>query len=194
MNLKLASVISFIFNPLLILFFIPFFLVYKSTNSVYQGLWWTGYSVMFLMVLAGFTFYAVKKGIFTDFDVSRRDQRPIIFGFAMILAVFYIAGLYVFRSPIALKVIATGITVGIIILSIVNTKIKASIHMATFTGFLVGIVLGYGGDFLILFLLLPLLGQARISLKRHTPREIVTGGSFGTLISLGIYWVLKYFI
>jgi len=194
MNLRLASFISFVLNPLFILVFLPFFLVYKSTADVALGLWWTGYTFLFLMLLAAFTVYAVKRGIFTDLDVSRRDQRPIAFSFALVLAAIYIAGLYLFRSPVVLKVIAIGVTIGIVVLSLVNTRIKASIHIATFSGLLMGLALGYGGYFFVLFLLIPILGQARISLKRHTPREIVTGGLLGTLISLGIYSFLRFLL
>ncbi len=194
MNLRLASFISFVLNPLFILVFLPFFLVYKSTADVTLGLWWTGYTFLFLMLLAAFTVYAVKRGIFTDLDVSRRDQRPIAFSIALVLAAIYIAGLYLFRSPVVLKVIAIGVTIGIVVLSLVNTRIKASIHMATFSGLLMGLALGYGGYFFVLFLLIPILGQARISLKRHTPKEIVTGGFLGTLISLGIYSFLRFLI
>ncbi len=194
MNLRIASFISFVLNPLFILVFLPFFLVYKSTADIYLGLWWTGYTFLFLMLLAAFTVYAVRRGIFTDLDVSRRDQRPMAFSFALVLAVIYIAGLYLFRSPIILKVIAIGVTIGIIVMSLVNMKIKASIHIATFSGLLMGLALGYGGYFFVLFLLIPILGQARIALGRHTPKEIITGGFLGTLISLGIYWILRFSI
>lgn len=194
MNLPTARVISFILNPLFILLILPFFLVYKSTYNIYSGFWWTGYTLIFLAALGLFMLYAVRKGIFTDLDVSRREQRPLIFSFSLILATIYIGGLFLFQSPIILKVISIGIMIGVILISFVNTQIKASVHTATFSGLLMGLALGYGGYFIILFLLIPILGQSRISLKRHTLSEIIAGWVLGSLVSLGIYGYLVMFV
>jgi membrane-associated phospholipid phosphatase len=194
MRLPLAHLISFILNPLFILIFLPLFLVYKSTNNIYQALSWTVYTLLFLMATGLFVSYGVWKGFFTDLDASRREQRPILYLFAVCLGIVYIIGLFIFQAPIILKIMAIGMLVGIIIASIVNTKIKASIHTATLSGLILGLVLGYGGYFILLFLMIPLMGQSRISLNKHTFREIVAGWILGSLISLFIYAFIKVFV
>lgn len=194
MNLRLAAIISFVLNPMFILLLLPFFLVQKTTNSFVSATWWTGYTAFFLLILGSFMIYGVRKGIFTDMDVSRREQRPLIFSFGLILAAVYIGGLYLLKSPLILKVVAIGIMIGTIIVSFVNTRIKASLHIATFAALLMGLSLGYGAHFLVLYLFLPVLAQSRISLKRHTLTEIIVGGILGSLITLGMYAFLRIFI
>lgn len=174
--------------------FLPFFLVYKTTSNINSSIIWTVYTFIFLLLVLLFMVYGVRKGIFTDLDASRRDQRFLLYLFSVCLGIVYIAGLYVFFAPIILKVMAVGMLIGLITASIVNTKIKASIHTATLSGLVMGLVLGYGKYFIILFLLIPILGQSRISLKRHTLPEIIAGWILGSLISLGIYLYLITYI
>lgn len=194
MNLPTARFISFILNPLLILVFLPFFLVFKTTGNVSTSIGWTIYTFLFLFLILVFMVYGVWRGIFTDLDASRRDQRTLLYIFSLCVGVVYIIGLFVFYAPIILKVMAIGMLMGVIIATFVNIWIKASIHTATLSGLLMGLFLGYGGYFVLLFILIPILGQSRISLKRHTLREIIVGWILGSLISLGIFTFLRIYI
>jgi membrane-associated phospholipid phosphatase len=194
MKLPVAKFISFVLNPLLILFFIPFFVVFKSTQNMVTAFVWTAYTFAFIFAIGIFLSIGVWKGIFTDFDASRREQRSLLYFFAVCLGIVYVVGLYMFSAPYILKVMAIGLLIGIVIASIINTRIKASIHTATLSGLILGLVLGYGGYFTLLFLLIPIMGKSRISLKRHTFREVVIGWILGSLISLCIYAFLVFFV
>lgn len=190
MKLPVAKFISIVLNPLIILFFVPFFIVYKSTNNTTTAFGWTLYTFLFLAAMGIFLAYGVWKGILTNFDASRREQRPLLYFFAVCLGIVYVAGLFIFFAPLILKAIAIGTLIGIIVASLVNTRIKASIHTATLSGLIMGLVLGYGGYFVLLFLLIPVMGRSRISLKKHTLREVIAGWILGSLISLSIYLFL----
>ena len=51
--------------------------------------------------------------------------------------------------------------------SIVNRKIKASVHLAVFSAFAAVLGILYGGIFWGLVLLIPVVAWSRIKLKRH---------------------------
>lgn len=189
MSLSLAKIISFVLNPLIVIVFLPFFLVYKSTHDVTVALHWTSYTMFFLLAIAGLVYFAVKKKIFTDMDVSRREQRPLLFAIAMLFGVTYLTSLVLLQAPYLLIIVTCGILGGIVIVSIINQHIKASIHVATMTALALTVAIGYGGYFYFLILLIPLLAWARIKTKRHTVTEAITGGIVGSLLSLSVYSV-----
>lgn len=187
MTSSLARFISFLFNPILLLVFVPFFMLYKLEGDLNAALLWTGYSVIFLLVLTIFLGVAVKKGIFTNMDVSKREQRPLLFFVCAILGIIYLVGLFQFNGPVILKEIMVGIMVGILLVSFINTRLKASIHVATISALLFSLAVVYNGYYLLLLILIPLVAWSRLKIRRHTLPETVVGGLLGILLSLMIY-------
>jgi len=184
---SLARFLSFIFNPIILLVTIPFFLLYKLYNDFVAAVLWTGYSFLFLLGMTVFLAIAVQRKIFTDMDVSKREQRPLLFLVSFVAGVLYIIGLLVWNGPHLLIVISLGVMLGIVADSFINRRIKASIHVATVTALLFALALVYNGYYLLTLLLIPLVGWARVKIKRHTLPETVVGGLLGILISLCVY-------
>lgn len=193
MNLSLARFISVIFNPLVVMVFVPFFLVIKTTGNFTDAISWTIYSFVFLLALTGLVVYGVKKKKITDIDVSRREQRPLLYFTAEIFSTIYLAGLYLFHAPFVLIVGAFTIIIGIAFMGIINTKIKASLHVATTSSLITALALVYRGYYLLFLLLIPIIGTARVAIKRHTTPEVIAGGVIGSLLSLGTYSILYLF-
>lgn len=189
-----ARLISFVFNPLLILIFLPFILVYKSTANLNSSLLWTGYTLIFLSSIAIFIFFGVRRKIFSDWDVSVRSQRPLLFLFFLILGVLYMLGLFLFQAPRILFIVLISMLIGVLIVSAINIKIKASIHVATVAALILGMVLGYGQYYSFLLLIIPLVAWARVKIKRHTVSETIVGGIVGSLLLLGIYGFFQAFL
>ncbi|HZE86684.1 MAG TPA: hypothetical protein VE090_00615 [Methylomirabilota bacterium] len=191
MKLPFARTISFIFNPLIVIIFAPFFLIYKTTHNITSASHWTVYTLIFLLLLAVFVIVAVKKKIFTDLDVSKREQRPLIFLISILFTLLYIAGLVFLHGPFILFTLAFGIILGIAVVSIINKRIKASVHVATITALIWAVAIGYGGYYLFLLLLIPLVAWSRLATKRHTLSEIFVGAGVGSFLSLSIYVAVK---
>jgi len=188
----LARVISYLFNPILLLVFVPFILLYRTTNEFSIAAFWTGYTLIFLIAIGAYMLYEVKKGRFTDLDVYKREQRPVLFVMCIIFTVLYMLGLWLLKGPFPLFVVAVGVVVGIILASIINMWIKASLHMATLAALIFSISVVYGGWYSLLLLLFPLVAWARLRLKRHTMQEVIVGGIFGSLLSLIMYILVKW--
>lgn len=193
MKLFLARIISLVFNPFLILVFLPFFLVLKSSENVSTSIYWAAYSSIFLIGLGLVVFYMVKKGIFTDLDVSLRKQRPRLFNIIFGVAFLYLLGLYIFHAPRILFAMIFSLIFGVLVAKIINVRIKASLHVATVSALILGLVLGFGVRFIFLLLLIPLIGWSRVKLKRHTVSEVVTGGVVGSLLLLFLYAFFEIF-
>ncbi len=193
MNIIIARVISYILNPILVLIVVPSLLVYKSTNDPEYTLSWTAYSFVFLLIITTFMLYGVRKGIFSDLDVSKREERPLLFLVSIILSAIYMLGLLILHGPKILLLTIIGIIVGILLVSVINRHIKASIHVATLSALIFAVAIVYGGYYFLLLLLIPIVGWARVTVKRHTVSETIVGGILGSLLSLGTYILLKLF-
>lgn len=189
--IALAQVLSFLFNPVMLLVFVPLLLVYKTTGDVILAMAWTGYTMIFLLAMTFFLIYGVHKNIFTDLDVSKRTQRPLLFGVSLVLCILYLAGLLFLNGPQILLVVVLGIIISIVLVSLINTRIKLSIHVATVSALLFALAIVYQGFYILSLFLIPVVAWARLKIKRHTLSETVVGGIFGIVLSGAIYLFIK---
>lgn len=190
----IARIISIVFNPLIVLFPIPYVLVYKTTYDIDYSIQWALISYIFMALVAIFVFSGVLMGYFTDFDVSKRQQRSSLFLFSFITTIIYVVMLFLLKGPEVLFVAIGGMILGLVILAIINRRLKASIHVATISAVISAVGLIYGGPFLLAFSLIPLIAWSRVKTKRHTSLEAVVGGIVGTFLTIIIYIVVKKII
>lgn len=190
----IARTISFISNPIFIFIALPFFLVYKTTSDLRTAWEWTIYTLGFLFIFVIFVLFGVKKKIFSDIDVSKREQRTILYFAAAALSILYLCILLILHGPLILFITTFGIMLGIIIASIINMKVKASVHVAAISGLITSLSIIYKGYYLLLLFLIPIIGWARVKIKRHTVPEVIIGAILGILLSLVMYFVIKFFI
>ena len=194
MSKKIAEIISYVLNPLVILIPVPFFLVFEKTNNLMLSFQWSGISIFFIFVFFVLIIIGIKFGVFSDLDISKREQRPVLFSIGMALTISYLIFLFLFHAPAILIVGAITIIIGFIVLGIVNMFTKASGHLAVLSAFLTFLVLVEGWQFILGFLLLPVLAWARIKTKNHTLLQTILGTLVGSLTILAIYVIVKYII
>ncbi|MBI2614047.1 MAG: hypothetical protein HYW62_04725 [Candidatus Levybacteria bacterium] len=189
-----AKAVSFFLGPIFILLPIPFILVAKFTKDYSYALKWTVFSYAFILAVAVFVIIGVLLGVFSNFDVSKREQRPILFSFCAFAAFCYVLSLYILDGPKILFIGFFAIILGLIAIIIINKWVKASIHVATATSVLLFIGIVYKGYYFLFLSLIPLLAWARIKTKEHTPMETVIGSILGIVITLIVYVVSKQFL
>lgn len=187
----LARIISFITNPIFILFPVPYLLMYRLGYGHSFSLKWTLHSLIFFIIAGLFVFYEYKHKVFSDMDVSKREQRPLLFSFMIGMALVYLLSLYLFSAPFILFFIVWGGILGILATTLINLKIKASIHIEALTAILIVLVKALNISYLI-FLLIPLVAWARIIEKKHTIIETIAGFMLGIILTLIMYILLLY--
>lgn len=190
MMFQLARAISLLLNPIFVIMPVPYLLVYKVSHDALYALKWSLFSYLFLAMVGLFMLFAVWRGVFTDLDVSKREQRPLLFFFVLLTSVAYYLFLLYLDGPQVLQLAILGIVLGILFVSLINKKIKASLHMATVTTVLLLIGILYNIN-LIVFTLIPLIAWARIKTQRHTQLEVVVGILCGAFLTFLIYATIK---
>ncbi len=194
MQQRIAQLISIVLNPITLLSPVAYFLVLRQTGNRDLAFFWEIISLIFILIVSVFILIGVEKKIFSDFDISKRKQRPLLFTFAMGLCATYIVFLYFLKAPSVLFIIAFTIILGLITFEAVNRITKASIHVGTISAFTASVSLVYGGVFYLTLFLIPLVAWSRIKTHNHTKKQTVIGGSLGILITLVAYVIFKYIL
>lgn len=196
MKLLVAQLLSYIFNPFIFFVLMPYIIIYRETGSNLYALKWGIFSFFFILIGFFVLAYGRRKGIFSDFDLSKREERAKFYTLLWPLLVTYLLSSVFFKGVFfPLSIIAFGIILGLIIFELVNTRVKASIHMGVLTAFIVTISFLYTTKFLIFgAICIPILGWSRIFLKRHTLQEVIIGTILGAIITLitliiGVYTI-----
>lgn len=78
---------------------------------------------------------------------------------------------------------------GILAGSIVNTRIKASVHVAAVSALITGLALVYQGYYWLLYILIPVICWARVKIERHTVPEVIAGSFIGSILAVIMYFV-----
>lgn len=128
----------------------------------------------------------VRSGAWTNYDVSVREQRRGLYPFAMTVAGLSTLVLFAIGAarPVVQGALATLILIATA--SLVNLRLKISLHMA-FAVFAAVSVLSLGWGFTAGGLLLALaIGWSRLELGRHTLTEVVGGALLGAVVGVGL--------
>lgn len=189
-----AKIISFFLSPVFALFPMLYILISKSSQDHSYILKWTIFSYAFVLAVALFIIIGVMLGVFTNFDVSKREQRPLLFSFSAFAAFCYLASLLILNGPKILFIAFFAIVLGLTAIIIINRWIKASVHLATATALLLFVAIVYRGYSFLFLSLIPLLAWSRVKMKEHTPMETVIGTILGIVITLIAYLVSKQFL
>ncbi len=189
MKKETAHLISTIFHPIVFAVLFPFLLIYHQTGDFFSATRWMIFSVAFI-IMTGFTFLVVRPDeVLHDFDVSKREKRPVFYGIMIVFSSLYFLAAFILRGIFyPLSIVALGIIVGIGLFDLVNTRVKASVHGGVVAAYMVTMTIFYGYFGLLATLPLPILmAWSRISLKKHTPVEYISGVFLGCIITIGTF-------
>ena len=180
-----AQFVSFLFHPILFLLLTPFLAVYKHTYSGIAALKWEVFTALFIFF--GIIAFVIGRwfGIFSDFDLSKREERGKFYGISGLIGATYLAIALSFKGLVfPLSIVALGILLGIVVLIIANRFVKASIHVALASAFVIGVSYSLNAITLLsVAWIVPLVAWARVYLGRHTIQEVISGGILGTAIT-----------
>lgn len=193
-NLFLARTISTLLNPIVLVTPVPYILVYKITGDPNLSYFWEIVSFIFILILCLFILLGIERHFFTDFDISKRTQRPLLFTFAIGLSAIYTILLYALHAPYVLFIAIFSLIAGLICIELINKITKVSVHVATISAFATFLAVVYGELFLFSFVLVPIVAWARIRTHNHSLKQTLIGAILGIVISLSVYVIFEYII
>jgi len=188
---KVASVISLVFNPAVTAAFTFLILLYPLQNiQTFISLIATCVTFGTIVPLV-MMYQLTKRGLISDFNVSKRHERARPFVGA---AASYLAGsgvLLLLRAPTIIIALMLCYACNTIIMLLITLRWKISIHASGIAGPTTALVYSIGAWAAVFFILLIPVGWARVQLKAHTPWQIVAGAliaAIATWLQLKIYF------
>ena len=129
----------------------------------------------------------LKSGEVNDLFISRREERTIPYLFAFFSYVVYTFFLYkVVHFPMFIVAMGIGVSISILLITLINLKWKISAHLSGIGGLVGGIFgisyrMGYNhlGLLITILAISALVALSRIELKAHTPGQTLAGFLLG---------------
>ena len=191
MKKNLATFISVIGHPLLTLS--VFTIIALFTYEEFQrALWHSSFILAGIFLPITLKMYLnSKNGTYSNFDVSDKTQRQSWYIFAILILLTVTIILFVTDQPRQLCLSVLFSLVLLVISRVMNHFIKSSLHVSLniFLSCLIipmSLVAG-----LILMSFTMVIAWARLTLKSHTLKEIITGALIG--LAIGILSLLYMF-
>ncbi len=190
--LSISRFISNFFNPLVSL--VIYFFYYSYINYTWEEATKKFLPILLLLIIpVGLWIYRnVKKGNYTNMDVSNRKQRHSLYVFIILATIVFLAVDYFIHKEIDWTVLMLCIL--LMLMQASNFFIKSSMHTSlniyvAALFYTINPVIGVGW-----FLLSVLIGVTRIILKRHTIKEVLAGGLIAIFVSLIYLTMVKVII
>jgi membrane-associated phospholipid phosphatase len=183
---QVARLISNVLSPAVVS--LPLVLLvslYRSSSNQATSLFYALITLFFLS--AGPLLYivvGVRLGKFTDIDVSVRSQRLGPFLVSLGSSVLGLFVINLTHGPQNLVTLLLMVIISGIILMIITTKWKISIHASTLAGVVTFLMLLYGAVILPAYLLVILVCWSRVVLRRHTVPQVIAGALFSIVMTV----------
>jgi membrane-associated phospholipid phosphatase len=172
-----AQWLSRIFHPFTIAPVVYWLVMFLSDVPALESLQWTALSfVVVIAPLVAALIYNVRRGRYSDMDVSIREHRYGLYALAILCFLILIALLNLLDAPrIALGCLYAA-SCAILAGALINRFLtKISLHSVTMAGGAAILFFVAPGAGIALTLATLLVGWARIYLNQHTPGQVLLG-------------------
>lgn len=193
MKFFIAKIFSIFLHPIILGVLLPFLVIYRVTTNFFYGIEWTIFSSLFIFASVFIFFLLHPKDFFSDFDVSKREKRPMFYAIFLFFAVIYfIVALVIKGLFFPMSIVSLGMILAIVMLELANFYLKVSIHATVVCSYIVTVGILYGFIAFLAVAWMPFaVGWSRVLLKKHTKREVFSGSVLGVLITLLTFAVGK---
>lgn len=185
---KFAKIISYIFDGSFISIPILFVICLIVVENKLEAVGWAFLCLLFGVVIPylyiGFLY---KKKEINNMHIPEKENRmkPLLLSCASYIACFII--LYLLDGPVFLKSIFAISVVSTIILTIITYFWKISIHTSWITFIVITFNILLGRWMLLMIPLIPVIGWARVKIKKHTINQVIFGAGISTITTFCIY-------
>jgi membrane-associated phospholipid phosphatase len=185
---RLARILSYIFDGTFIS--IPIFIIIclLTIQNTIQAMGWAFLCILFGVIIPYIYVLILfrRKRIF-DMHIPNKKNRmkPLIISFLS-----YSAGLvvmYILKAPLILKSIFTISVISSVIFMLVTNFWKISLHTSWITFVVITFYILFGIWMLLLTPLVPIVGWARVKIRRHTITQVVLGAGVSCVTAFLIY-------
>ncbi len=193
---KFAKILSDVMNPVFSGIFVIGLLMFRIIPSPTDAMKWMFITVALTAIpTVTYVLYLVRTGYLVDIYMPEREKRlkPII-----VISLWLIISLGILKlihAPDAMLLMLTAVIVQVGFLGVITVLWKISFHSATIIAVAtITAMIPRPTIAGVLIALVPLVGWARVRLKRHTPMQVVAGYGAGFIVAYLAYHFVKIYI
>ena len=188
---KFAKILSYIFDGTLISIPMLIIICLAIVNTTAKALSWAFLCLTFAMIIPYLYIHILfRKKVIDDLHISNKGDRikPLII--TIISNVIGFSILYILKAPLFLEAMFLIVIISTAILGTITYFWKVSIHTAWITFMVITFNILFGKWMLFLLPLIPIIGWARVKIKRHTVKQVISGSVISSITTFFIY--LRY--
>jgi len=126
-----------------------------------------------------FALYATDR--ISDLDMSVRSERQSVFSAFVVFFVLGAVDLGLIHAPKIMTATMASLAASSLVVGVITMYWKISTHAVGITAPLVASLYLFGREPLPFFILIPIVGWARVYLKAHTVSQVIAGTALGAL-------------
>lgn len=191
----LARTISVVMHPLFLPVVVLLAVAYTESGGLRAFWGWVLIILFFLAALPlSYVFFRSPRGasgprrLDDPATFFRKNPREICV-LAVICALPCVLVMILFDAPSPLVATLVALSATSLALALVNTRYRASYHLAAVTTLAIAAVLVWGLWALPALAALPIVGWALYSLRRHSPAQLAVGFGLALIISAACFYL-----
>ena len=184
---RVAKVLTEVFAPPILVLTLLVVVGIHSTSSIGEGLLLGAVATFFAAGLPyAIMLVGIRQGRLSDRHLSLREQRPAM----MIIGLMSVSvGLLVMAwldAPGELFALVAAMVAGVGVALVISSFWKISIHAACAAGTIAILVIVFGWIMLVWVPVVAAVGWARVTLRDHTPLQVVAGSAVGAIVAAAL--------
>jgi hypothetical protein len=191
----LARIVTYVINPVFAGIFIVVLLTFRALEDPVQATKWVSFAVLLVAIPpVSYVVYLVKIGYLVDIFMPDRKRRikpmSVIIAW-IVISILILIGL---QAPLTIILLLVASVVQIGLMLIITFVLKISFHTAVISA-AAAITLLVGGKIsLVVVPMVPLVGWARVHLRRHTRQEVLIGCLTGAIVGVLAYLTIQNYV
>lgn len=185
---RLAALLTAVFAPAHLVIVLLLVVGAASDPSAARGLGWGVLAALLVGVAPyGWVLLSVRQGRLASRHIPDRRQRLVPLAIAAGFAVAGAGLLAVLGAPRQVVALVVAMLVGLGVTGTITTRWKISIHAAVAAGTVTILAIVFGPALLATAAVVPATGWSRVTLRDHTPTQVIVGAVLGSLIAATVF-------
>ena len=162
----------------------------RGAVNWWQGLSWALFTIVMTTILPlVYMIHQLRRGVFSDFHITRREERlkPSLLLMVFLVATVPTAALWLFDGPLALRAVFTAGLVMVFVTVAITFFWKISQHVMGISSMAAMLTMLLGPFAAPSFLLVPIVAWARITVGAHTKAQTIFGALLGLVVSWAVF-------
>lgn len=191
-RVRVARLVTELLSPMYLVPGLLLLLAWRFSETAWDALRWGALAAGLTTLLpVAYLRQQMRSGKVSDHNVRVREQRPLFLFVSIVCILLALIIVTAGGAPQELRALVAAQATGLIVFTIVTFIWKISFHTGVAAGTVVILVLAFGMRLLMLAPIIMLSAWARVTLRDHTPAQVMAGAMLGALVAGTVFHLFR---